>query len=116
MKLINNNNVGVAIPTYRRKENDMAIMRLLLVGKVLGKKATPYTIDGRSGESYRLTISQNDDSEIGEEKVTEEVFKAVEKGLVYEFRGSKRPTRDKGDRVVFDKAKPITNNDKAIME
>lgn len=94
----------------------MGIFRISTTGKVLNKKSAPYNIDGHTGVTFKLTLSQNDDSEIGEERVTEDLYKMVEKGTVYVFYGTKRSTRDRGDRIVFDKAKPASNNEKAIME
>ena len=50
----------------------MASPRLSSIYKILNKKAIPYEIDGKSGTSYRVTVSQNDDADVLEEKVTKE--------------------------------------------
>lgn len=104
------------IPTPKKWKGDSSIMRIMSVLKVMGKKVVPYVIDGKQGKTFRVIVSQNDDSEFGEERITEEVYSALEKGVVYEFRGTKRTTRDRGDRVIYDSIKKVVNNDKAIME
>lgn len=91
-------------------------MRISAIFKVIGKRSFPYDFNGKSGVSYRLIVGQNDEAEIGEERVSEEVYKSAEKGKVYEFLGTKRTTFGKGDRTVFDKIKPLSGNDKATVE
>lgn len=104
------------VRTPKKWKDEVFSMRVMSVMKNMGKKEVPYVIDGKQGKTFRAIVSQNDDSEFGEERVTEEVFAALEKGAVYEFRGTKRTTRDRGDRVIYDSIKRVANNDKAIME
>lgn len=91
-------------------------MRVMSIMRCMNKKIVPYEIDGKKGESFRAVVTQNDDFEFGEERITKEVYSALEKGAVYEFRGTKRTTRDRGDRVVYDSVKKVVNNEKAIMD
>lgn len=104
------------VRTPKKWKDEVSKMRILSIMKCMNKKDVPYAIDGKQGKTFRAVVSQNDDTEFGEERVTEEVYAALEKGVVYEFRGTKRTTRDRGDRVIYDSIKRVANNDKAIME
>lgn len=116
MKLIKNYG---AIPTYRRKDNEVSIMRVMSIMKVINKRAVPYSINGKSGESYKAMVTQNDDSEMGEERISADVYNQLERNMTYEFRGVKRTSRDQNGervRIIWDTVKPVANNEKAIME
>lgn len=92
-------------------------MRINLLAKVLNRREIPYTLSetGISGKTFKVTVSQNNDNEIGEERVSEEIFKTVEKGAVYTFSGEKRVTKN-GIRIVFDSAVPVKDNPLAIVK
>lgn len=105
-----------AVPDYCRKESDMSVTRLSSIYKILNKKAIPYEIDGKSGTSYRVTVSQNDDADVLEEKVSKQVFENVEKGKVYCFWGTKRILRDGNIRISYDYVEPILDNAKAMTK
>ena len=94
----------------------MASPRLSAIYKILNKKALPYEIDGKSGKSYRVTVSQNDDADVLEEKVSKQVFEDVEKGKVYCFWGTKRILRDGNIRISYDYVEPILDNAKAMTK
>lgn len=94
----------------------MASPRLSAIYKILNKKAIPYEIDGKSGTSYRVTVSQNDDADVLEEKITKQVFENVEKGKVYYFWGTKRILRDGTIRIQYDFAEEVLNNEKAMTK
>lgn len=107
-----------AAPYYRRKEDVdvMAMTRLMSIYKVLNKKEIPYEINGKSGKSYRITVSQQDDTEILEERVSQALFETLEKGKVYNLWGTKRINRDGSVRILFDYGEVLTGNEKAIMK
>ena len=94
----------------------MASPRLSSIYKILNKKAIPYEIDGKSGTSYRVTVSQNDDADVLEEKVTKEVYDSVEKSKVYCFWGTKRILRDGNISISYDYVEPILDNAKAMTK
>lgn len=105
-----------AAPYYRRKANIMATPRLMSIYKILNKKEIPYEIDGKSGKSYRITVSQQDDTEVLEERVSQALFETLEKGKVYNLWGTKRIGRDGSVRILFDYGEIVSNNEKAIMK
>ena len=58
------------------------------LAKILNVKSNKYTgRDGVERESFKVTFSQDDDNIVGEANVSQEVFIAVEKGIVYELTG-----------------------------
>ncbi|WP_320928758.1 hypothetical protein [Hungatella sp.] len=106
-----------AIPYHTNSKGDLSIMRVMTIMKAMNTREVPYTLpDGKTGTTCRMIASQNDDSEIGEERISPELFSIIEKGGIYEFRGNKRKMRNGEERTVWDKAKLLTNNDKALMD
>lgn len=91
-------------------------MRINLLAKILNKREVPYSLEnGVSGRVYKLTLSQNDNNDIGEERVQKELYDTIEKGAVYILSGDKRVTKN-GIRIVFDSAVPVKDNPLAIIK
>ncbi len=104
-----------AIPNHPKKEEENYLMNVKTTIKVLNKKSNPFTTkDGQDRVNFRLTYSQDNDDIVGEANVREEVYAAVEKGCVYELLGNYLTTRN-GKYVVWVSAKPVSNNDKAVL-
>ena len=103
------------IPTPKKWKDEVNSMRVMSVMKTMGKKVIPYVIDGKTGKTFRVIVSQNDDSE-WRRRVTEEVYAALEKGVVYDFVVRSGQLAIEGIACIYDSIKRVANNDKAIME
>lgn len=84
-------------------------MLMKTVVKILNVKHHRYTgRDGVERESFKVTVSQDDDNVIGEATVSQEVFNTVEKGKEYELTGEYRQTKN-GNFISWTTAKPLLN-------
>lgn len=82
-------------------------MRLSTTTLILNKKQTEYTArDGSLKQSYKVTVSQDNNNIISEVSVNSEIYQILEQGKLFDLICEYRSTRSGGNYLVVITAKP----------
>ena len=98
---------GFGIVPSKYNRTGEIIMRLSTTALILNKKQTEYTAkDGSVKQSYKVTISQDNNNIISELSVNSEIFQTLIQGKDFELICEYRSTRSGGNYMVVISAKP----------
>ncbi len=82
-------------------------MRVNTTALILNKKQTEYTAkDGSLRQSYKVTVSQDNNNIISEMSVNSEIYQTLEQGKLFDLICEYRSTRSGGNYLVVITAKP----------
>lgn len=95
-----------AVPSKYSRTGEI-IMRVNTTALILNKKQTEYTAkDGSLRQSYKVTVSQDNNNIISEMSVNSEIYQTLEQGKLFDLICEYRSTRSGGNYLVVITAKP----------